>query len=178
MKKKVSLIVLILGLLMLFAAVPVMAAPAQKIPFTAKQTPGLPPPQGEDYRMWVTDGYTVHVRNQKGVGTIKIWTTNIPPVAPNYQGTTSSIIDVNINLKTGEGDIKFEMTWTLPGGTFEGNILGKMVAPPFTSGAMNYAYTLHGVLQGTGDFEGQTATFDGTKPVGQPFTWTGIIIVP
>ena len=177
--KKVAVVVLVLAISIVFAVVPVMAAPAQKVSFTAIQIPNsTPPPQGEDFRVWVTEGDTFHTRNQNGAGTIKIWTTNSLASPPNYVGTTSSKIDNNINLKTGEGMAKFQMTWTLPGGTFEGNIIGKLTAPPFTNNPMAYSQDLHGVLHGTGDFEGQTAMFDGTKPAGQPFTWTGTIIIP
>ena len=87
-----------------------------------------------------------------------------------------STISINLNLNTGEGVVKFEMNWVLAGITFSGNIHGKMVGAPFASGTANYAFNdLHGVLQGP---DGQTLMLDGSKPIGQPFTWTGTIIMP
>jgi hypothetical protein len=35
---------------------------------------------------------------------------------------------------------------------------------------------MHGVLHGSGAFEGKTLIMDGSRPAGQPFTWIGTII--
>jgi hypothetical protein len=153
---------------------PVMAAPAQKESFTAVQVPNSTPPPSPDYKMWVTDGYTYHSRDFIGAGMIWFGTT-IPSGPPT--GTTSSVIMSDINVKTGEGNMKFEMTWTIGEGSYEGNIIGKMVAPPY-SGPGNYDTYLHRVLQGKGAFAGQTVQVDGTKLVGKPFEWTGTIMTP
>jgi hypothetical protein len=48
-----------------------------------------------------------------------------------------------------------------------------MTAPTPTA---NITTDLHGVLHGTGIFEGQTLMVDGNKPIVQPFTGTETII--
>ena len=154
---------------------PVMAAPAEKESFIAVQVPNSTPTPSPDYKMWRTEGDTVHMRNQNGAG--QIWFGTTTPSGPPT-GTTSSVITVDLNLKTGQGNIKYDMTWTIGEGSYEGNIIGKMVAPPYTSGGQNYNYDLHGVMQGKGAFAGQTIIIDGTKLVGQPFQWTGTMITP
>ncbi len=155
--------------------VSVLAAPAEKVDFIAKQPPNpVQPPQGEDFVRFTTDGDTIHCRNQLGAGTIKLWYGTVASGTPAYEGTTSSVIMWNLNLKTGEGPIKYEMTWTFRGGTFEGNIDGTMIALSPTANIMTGA---HGVLHGTGIFEGQTVILRGERPQGQPFTWTGTILM-
>ncbi len=180
MKKAVLLIVSVLAISMMLAiVVPVFASPAQRIPFTATQRPNpIQPPSSPDFRVNLTEGDTYHVRNLLGAGKINSSLT-VARLNPNYQGTTSSIIDLNINLKTGEGIIKYNMTWTFSTGSFQGMIIGKLSAAPFTSGQQSYLQELHGVLQGTGAFAGQTIMFDGVKQPGvNPFIWTGTLIIP
>jgi hypothetical protein len=174
-RMKERIIVFALVSLMMFAVVaPVLAQPAERVSFIAKQMPNNPQPQqGDDYVKFTTPGDTVHIRNQLGAGTIKLWFGSTASGTPAYVGTTSSIIEMLVNLKTGEGPIKYEMTWTFTGGTFEGNINGKIIAPTPTANIMT---DLHGVLQGTGVFEGQTIQLEGSRPTGQPFTWTGTIL--
>ncbi len=177
MKKVTILTVALTVLMMLVAVMPALAQPTEKkIPFYAIQIPNVPPPtQPPEYSVFVTEGDTFHARNQVGAG--KLWISpNAPPSAPS--GTTSSIIIININLKTGEGDIKFEMTWTIGAGTYEGNIIGKLVGPPYASSSAQYNMYLHGVLHGTGVFEGQKIQLEGIRLVGQPFVWTGTILTP
>jgi hypothetical protein len=177
--KKVAVLVLAFTLVMMLTVIaPAFAAPAEKLAFTAKQVPNMVPPPSPDVKNNLTDGDTVHVRDMNGAGKINsslvvVW------MNPNYQGTTSSIVRVNINLKTGEGDIVYEMTWTFLTGSFHGNIVGKISAAPFTQSAFVYAQDLHGVLRGDGEFEGQTIMLDGGKAAGiAPFIWEGTIVVP
>ena len=176
---KNTVAVLVFAFLMMFAMVaPALAAPAEKVIFIAKQVGNsVPPPPADDYRKITTPGDTIHTINQLGAGTIKLWIgTTEATGTPTYQGTTNSIIMWNLNLKNDyQGVIKFEMTWTLPEGTFEGNIIGEMYAPLPN---VNVLTGLHGVLHGTGIFEGQTLMLQGARPLGQPFTWTGTIIIP
>ena len=154
--------------------VPVFAAPAEKLTFTAIQTPiPQPPPPGS---ISVSNGDTVHGHNVPGQGTINLWVDSAPPASPTYTGTSSALLIYNINLKTGEGPVKFNMKWTFATGTFEGNILGFI--SDLRGPGINAFVACHGVLHGTGEFEGQTIKIAGEKPVGQPFTWTGTILTP
>lgn len=50
-----------------------------------------------------------------------------------------------------------------------------MTAPTPTA---NIITNLHGALHGTVIFEGQTSMVDGNRPIGQPFTGIGTIIMP
>lgn len=177
--KKVAVLVLAFALLMMLTVIaPAFAAPAEKLAFTAKQVPSMVQPPSPDVKNILTEGDTVHVRNMNGAGRINS-SLAVARMNPNYQGTTSSIVRVNINLKTGEGDIVYEMTWTFLTGSFHGNIVGKISAAPFTQSAFVYAQDLHGVLRGDGAFEGQTIMVDGGKVAGMaPFIWEGTIVVP
>lgn len=149
-------------------ATPVLANPAQRITFTATQTPNMVlPPPGEDFKLWTTQGDTIHQRNAFGAGTIEL-----SFAGQTLSGPTSSIIDANVIANVG-GPIKFDMTWTLEGGTFVGNINGKGVT-------QQTFIDLHGTLQGTGVYEGWTLLLQGEKPNPgpTPFYWTGIIVIP
>jgi len=171
-RKILGIIVAFLALAML--TVPVMAKPAEKVTFTAIQIPiPQPPPPGS---ISVSNGDIVHGKNLPGAGTIKLWIDSAPPATPTYTGTSSALLIYNINLKTGEGPVKFNMTWTFATGTFEGNILGGIA--DLSGPGMNAFVDCHGVLHGTGEFEGQIIQIAGEKPVGQPFTWTGTIVIP
>jgi hypothetical protein len=177
--KKVAVLVLTFALIiMLTVTAPAFAAPAEKLAFTAKQIPNMVLPPSPDAKFNETKGDTVHVMNVNGAGTINS-SLAVAWVTPNHQGTTSSIVRVNINLKTGEGNIVYEMTWTFLTGSFSGNIVGRISAAPFTQSAFVYAQDLHGVLRGDGDFEGWTIMVDGGKAAGiAPFIWEGTIVVP
>jgi hypothetical protein len=177
--KKVVVLMLVFTFLMISTLLaPAVAAPAQKMAFLGKQIPNLVPVPSPDAKFNETKGDTVHVMNVNGAGTINS-SLAVAWVTPNHQGTTSSIVRVNINLKTGEGDIVYEMTWTFLTGSFSGNILGRITAAPFTQSAFVYAQDLHGVLRGDGDFEGWIIMVDGRKAAGTaPFIWEGTIIIP
>ncbi len=66
------------------------------------------------------------------------------------------------------------MTWHVTGGTFKGNVVGHTVG----LGAAASYVDLHATFRRTGDYQGGTIKFDGNKPAGQPFAWTGEIIRP
>ena len=162
------------------ALAPAFAASAQKIPFSATQIPVAPPPPLPDYRAFVTEGNTSHTQNSVGNGKINS-TLSVAWMTPNKQGDTRSTIQIVYNLKTGKGEIKFNMTWTFLTGSFQGNIIGKLSdpTPPFTDSYLANAAEFHGVLQGDGAFKGQTIVIDGTKAAGSLlFVWTVTLIVP
>ncbi len=173
--KKTFLLLVVSMLLCSAFLVPAMATPAQKESFIAVQVPDQTPPPSPDIRTWVTDGDTFHTRNLLGSG--HIWFDKTVPSGPPT-GTTTSEITIDLNVKTGVGNIKFVMTWTIGAGTYEGNLIGTLVAPPYTEGPANYNMYVHGVLQGKGVFAGQTVLVNGTRLVGQPFEWTGTIVIP
>jgi hypothetical protein len=177
--KKVAVAVLVFTLLLMVTVIaPAFAAPAQKLAFAAKQIPNMVQPPSPDVKNFLTEGDTAHARNMNGAGTINS-SLAVTWMTPNHQGTTSSVVRANINLKTGEGDIVYEMTWTFLTGSFQGNIVGKISAAPYTQSAFFYAQDLHGVLRGDGEFEGWTIMVDGGKAAGMaPFIWQGTIVVP
>jgi hypothetical protein len=145
--------------------------------FTGTQIGSSAP--GPNYVATITSNDILIVKDLLGHGFISLWISpNSYPSAPSLQGTSSSVIDVKINLNTGIGWITYQMTWTFTGGSFQGIIVGKLVGPPGIQPSTAYADTdCHGILVGSGVFKGQTAIFDGSKPVGQPFSWTGIIVM-
>jgi hypothetical protein len=167
-KIKTNLLVILAIFLCISAIAPTIAQPAEKATFTGTQTPASPQPPSPDLVAFTTDGGTVHVRNLNGAGTISLKIGTQSPIS----GTTSSIIQVDRKV-TGEGNVKFAMTWTFSDGTFVGNILGQI------AGA-NVYLDCHGVLQCTGVYEGWTLKLEGSKPTAgpTPFSWTGTIITP
>lgn len=179
MKKKITLIVALTVLMMLLVIAPAFASPADKVAFTGILTGYKPQPtQGEDYRKFTTNGETIHIINQIGAGTIQLWLGTTTSGTPTYEGTWTATFKVNLNLKTGgEGPAMYKMIWTFLGGTFEGNILGTMVAPgPNDKGLID----LHGILQGTGLYAEQRIMIeDGYRALeGGPTTYTGTIMTP
>ena len=183
---KKTLIIFPLALLALLAMVaPAMACQVNSegnlcghnLSFTGTQIPTGNGP-GPNYVTTVTSDNILIVKDLLGHGIINLWTNpNSYPSTPSLQGTTSSVIDSTINLNTGMGWITYQMTWTFTSGTFQGIIVGKLVGPSGNQPPTAYAQTdLHGILFGSGAFKGQTAVFDGSKPVGQPFSWTGTLI--
>jgi hypothetical protein len=166
---KVAVVVLACALVMMFAALaPVFAKPAEKVAFSGIQIPNSPenqPPPGPYYRTWLTLGDTMHTRNGLGAGTIMLTVDGQDPMP----GTTSSTIDINARIYAG-GVIKFDMTWTFENGEFVGNIIGKVTSPVSFE-------DMHGVLQGSGDYEGWTVLLNGYVNAG-PFMWSGTIVIP
>ncbi len=161
----VAALVLVFAFLMIsMLLAPAVAAPAQEMAFSGRHVPNLVQPPSPDAKTKLTKGDTVHMLNLNGAGTINS-SLAVAWVTPNHQGTTSSIVHVNVNMKTGEGDIVYKMTWTFLTGSFSGNIVGRMSAPPFTQGQFVHAQDLHGVLRGDGAFEGWIITIRAEKPL-------------
>ncbi len=170
MNKKVSMLVLALGLLTLLAAVaPVMAEPAKKIAFTVKSAPVSITIVDSD----TTPSGIIHT-DASFVGKLFGATG---PGAFIFSGTpTATGTNVqNVNGNTAQGEVKVHWTWHLTGGSFEGSFAGDVDGVGLTAALVN----LHGVLQGTGDYSSWTIKIDGDKPSGQqPFAWTGTILIP
>jgi hypothetical protein len=158
MNKKVSLIVLVLGLLMLFVAVaPVMAAPATKgAASTVALSTGIVPPPPE---VKVTKSGIVHVR---GINYINIRTLTIGLTFYDEVYAVGSY-DVTWNPKTGTAICHFTAVWyvgslteTTPNG-FSGYTEIKIfnVEDPQTMEGATYT-TSRSVMQGFGSFAQQT----------------------
>jgi len=168
----------VLVLSIVLAIAPVMAQ-AEKATITIIQLPNaVQPSPTEDTNIFDTNGYIHHAFNVPTAGTAKLWINSAPPAAPTYTATTTSVNDINLNMKTGQGDSTAKVTYNLGTGTFEGVICGKISGPPFTMGLQYYEINYHGVLHGTGQFEGQTMMLDGVKALGQPLIYTGTILTP
>lgn len=166
-------------LIVSLALAPVLAMPFQMFAFTAQQTP-----KGSSIvSQYITPSDVWHVE-LLGAGIITSWPGSD---ALLFLGaSTSSTIYAVINLNSGKGVIKFEMTWQLTGGTFEGNVTGLIEQGTglggTTLGSEHYELIgLHAVFKGTGDYAGWTIIFYGYKPLSTttnaaPFSWTGIVI--
>ena len=157
MNKKVSLIVLVLGLLMLFVAVaPVMAAPATKVEASTVALSTeivFPPPEVK-----VTKSGIVHVR---GINYINTRTLTIG--VDDYTVYAVGSYDVTWNSKTGTAICHFTAVWyvgslteTTPNG-FSGYTEIKIfnVENPQTMEGATYT-TSRSVMQGFGSFAQQT----------------------
>ena len=160
-KKGVMITITLLTVAMLVA--PVMAEPAKglKVPATlvaAPQVGGAPPE-----KQWMTNGGIRQTRGKQN-DYYPIILTIGSDVYPN--GYSTNDVNIVFNTKTMVVNFHGYAVWTFDTiGGFEGNIEMKL-------SAINGWYTLHCVLHGFGDFEGQTLmlSYDG-PPVGA--VWTG-----
>jgi hypothetical protein len=174
-KKLLGIVIATLAIAMLIT--PALAAPAQKINFVVKTIPLNPQPtQGDDYVRFTSEGGIMHCRNQIGASIAKLWLSSDASGLPTYQGTGMSEVMWTLNQEL-TGPAVYKLTWTFSEGTFEGNLICTMTAVSPTAPAI--LSEIHGVLHGTGIFEGQTMRIeDGARPLGQPLTVTGTIIIP
>jgi len=180
-KTVVALIVALSFLMVSFALAPALAAPPRMFTFTAQQTP-----KGSSIVSQYTTAEGIWHAELLGAGSITSW--NGPDASLFLGASTTSTIYAVINLNTGVGAIKFEMTWHLAAGTFEGNVVGLVEQGTglggTTLGSEHYELIgLHAVFQGTGDYNGWTIMFYGYKPLSTttntaPFSWTGMVIEP
>lgn len=162
MNKKVLVIPIVLIAAAMFA-VPVMAEPTKglKVPATltaAPQVGGAPPE-----RDWTTNGDIVQTRG----GETYFFPIILTIGSDVYDGGFSSNVnDAVINLKTLVVNVRTEVVWTFEGiGRFEGNIKMKL-------SIIDGWYSIHTVLFGFGDFEGQMLMLSYYGPqVGA--VWTG-----
>ena len=168
MNKKVIGIAVALLLAAMFVA-PVFAK--RKVAVTATQIAG----GGSGEEGWLVDHGIYQFREWEGAGMVTLY---IPGQAP-LVGASSS----EINGKTtftqeppdpdAEGLIHLKMKWTFTGegttGTFEGQMQRKGIGVPVIS-----YMEAHMVLQGTGDFEGQTLRLSHAGP--PPMHWEGFLI--
>jgi hypothetical protein len=156
MKKKILVIPFLL-LTFALLSIPVMGAPAtiREVTMTAATTP-IP-----DYTWWVSHDTIRHARGT-GTGTV---TLNIQGQGP-LPGTWYSEWANNGNFKKDPVElvIRAKVVLTFTGGTFEGVLQRKIIGYPPSGSSI---FIDHMVLQGTGDFKGQTLklSYEGTPPV-------------
>jgi hypothetical protein len=165
---------LVLLMLLTFIA-PVMAAPAQKLPIVLVTSGhNISPPE----KTWTTDGGIIHsiggVRG--GPVTLKIGT------GPTITGTYSESGNMVTNTKTHETIVNFNrMVCTFPDGSFEGAKTAKITSALINGAMTTVAQEQHGVLQGSGIYEGQTLKIEQDYVLGDPTKtkdYFGILIVP
>jgi hypothetical protein len=168
MDKKVLGIAAALLLAAMFVA-PVFAK--TKVAVTATQMGG----SSSGGEGWMVDDGIFQFRGAEGAGVV---TLNIPGQDP-LSGTSSSVINGKITFTQEAPDpealgiIHLKMVWTFTGegktGTFEGQMQRKAIGVPLTY------VEAHMVLQGTGDFEGQTLMLSAEGP-GMPVNWVGFLL--
>jgi hypothetical protein len=144
---------------------PIMAAPATKIPVTAtSERTGVV--SGES---WTTNGGVTHFRDYQVTYDISL---NIEGEG-SLAGISSNVWNGRVNTKTGKAVLQYNAIWSFPGGSFEGVIQSRLESypPPYEY------YEIHCVLKGTGVFEGQKLmlSYEGTTtdPV-----WEGFLLRP
>ncbi len=183
MKAKILMVALLLTIAYMIVA-PVMAQPPTVVQVTGTQSGG-----GVFSGIVLNDG-GVFFYDAVGTGTANLHT----PTA-DYTFTTSSILNGTINTKTDDGVMHYKMTWTYKvgsevKGTFEGEINAKtttyLYAPSGNPRPQFSTNVLHCVLQGSGDFDGQTLKLDGIRPSlpitapvtspANPVTWEGTLM--
>ena len=178
-KKILGLAVVLLAAAML--AVPVMAAPATKIEgVTMEVSPGAAVPY-DGYPRWVSDGTISHSRGTNTPGmtvTITIPNPQDPPNPTVLIGDYHSDWVANANWKKDpvEVVIMSKLTLTFGDDTFEGVVQRSIAGNPMlpTSPIED-----HVVLQGTGDFKGQTLKLSYAGiPAVDPLIAEGYIIIP
>ncbi|MHA2231222.1 MAG: hypothetical protein ACXAB4_01855 [Candidatus Hodarchaeales archaeon] len=159
--------ILVLGVALLFLAMlatPVMATSPKKIPVTIT-TEDFVPSLATD--VW-TSGNVIH-----GRGAILQHLTFIieGDGMPTLTGSSYSIQHFDVNTLNGHGSAKQKVTFTFPGGTFEGHRIRRglfvMMGPPGNKVIpIHVEGVMHAVFRGTGDYLGWTLVV--TKPPGEP----------
>jgi len=173
--KKTAVTILVLALLLLFAAAPAMAEPTngQKIP--AIMTFPVPPKitMLDPGEVWKTPGNVSHRRDTIVNYTFVFTIGDDPPLT----GYAITVRDGNgIIPKTGMFSYHeyYEFWFPTVGGGFEGRGLSHYF--DFVS-MSSYDLEIHVVLHGTGSFEGQTLNMWRTGGVVGP-GWTGYLLKP
>jgi hypothetical protein len=167
LNKKVLGIAVALLLAAMFVA-PVFAK--RKVAVTATQMGG----GSSGGEGWLVDDGIFQFRGAEGAGVVTLYIPGQDPLS----GTSSSEINGKITF-THEvpppdldalGIMHLKMVWTFEGkGTFEGQMQRKGIGVP----VITYMEA-HMVLQGTGDFEGQTLILSHAGP--PPLQWEGFLI--
>ena len=161
MKKKILVIALAVAML----ALPMISAVQAKLG-------GIPAENYQDLQIWgfvlPVSPVDVDVKGEMQYGTytaksfllgdeyVGIFWNGVPMVdAESLEGTGTVVVEYKINTKTGMGVAHSWVVFTLPGGTFEGDILwvGKLALAPDNT-LLVVKVMWHAVYHGTGDYEG------------------------
>ena len=150
---------------------PVMAKPAQRIPVTVVlSNVGQDPYE----KQWLTNGGIVHNIGGPRWGTAILTIEGHDPL----EGTYSELANSNLNTKTGAlitCDREGKTVLTFDDGSFEGKIHHFIT---LDAGWLVIARRKHGVLQGSGVFEGCTLTISQDWELGDGTpTYTGFLLV-
>ena len=159
--------VLVIPIVLIFATilvVPAIAEPTKglKVPATLLPGPQVSIPSPE--RTWVTNGGILQIRGDH---------TDFYPVTLTIgndiypDGTSRNFGNFIVNLKNGwlKSRGYGELTFPSVDGGFAGEIVMKM-------SYFTLEYSIHGVLHGFGDFEGQTLMYSYNGPIVGAL-WTG-----
>ena len=169
-------------LLMLFALVPAMAAPATKVSVhggslsSGTQTPF--------HDMWLTNGYITQLRGGGSLGGQVELYIDPSTTVPDYVMTANDEYDAMVNWHTGEGVWRFTLTleYLADGqiaGTFKGEYIAATTGAYITPSGYPVTWTHlegHAVLQGDGVFDGQTLMLDFERTRGSQSTFEGFLL--
>ncbi len=165
--RRVTVLVLAFALLMMFVAVaPVMADKPTVTAIKAVQVGAFMPPPG---KVWTTGSGILQVRDFLNVGTVKLYVPDSSSV-PTYVFKLNNLASLTRNSDNETAIIRVSAEWIYPvsgttQGTFEGQIEWNYNGP----------HVAHGLLHGTGVFEGQKLSFwVDTTFVGN-VTWVGTL---
>ncbi len=142
-------------------------AKATKTPISGTQTVQS---TGTPARLWVDDEGILHYRGLPGVMTFP---------SGDVTGTGSYVVNVNLDLATGNGDESGAATLNLTWGELSGTIEGRFTGI-YTAGISNGTGVYHGI---SGDFVGMKMMWSyqftaGDVGVPWPTTYTAIVVDP
>jgi hypothetical protein len=168
MKKRLILVGVIAFLVLFSVAAPALGEAQTKTPFKALQ---INNPATTPEKTWTTNGDIRQVRDQLNTGTIQLY---IPDTAssPQYVLRHNNMLHATRNLDRTSGDAGFwiihvDVQWIYE---VNGVILGTF------EGQINYNVPqAHGILHGTGVFEGQTLMFSASSLTPQ-IIWVGTLL--
>ena len=181
MKKKIIGLIFSIVMLTILVA-PVMAKPSPKVAVTAIQPTGA---TAGGVR-WLAGDNILQIRDGIGGGTVALDIPEIGILTGITSGTLNIKMKFSEDLSSPEPPYPMaslvrivvvnKMVWVFDDsnvktGTFEGIMHNKVTRLPSPT------REAHCVLQGTGDFEGQTLVLSSVNPSGA-FEWAGFIVMP
>ena len=165
--KKAVLVLAVALLAVAMLAAPVLAAKPTVTPIKAEQVLTSTPTWE---KQWISDGI-LHRKNVYVEGIIRLYIPSTA-VSPTYVMAFHNTYDLSATGdETGPTTIRVDANWiyTVDGevmGTFEGQINWNVNGP----------FIAHGLLQGTGVFEGQTLKFWEDLDPAPPTIWLGTLL--